>query len=127
MAILASASCNEKKEVMSPEAVVEAFSRAVAAGDFSSARAFCDTLSMDTYLENYKKVMSSLQKEDSAATAIASSILAGAEFEVSDVAKKDDTRIVRYTLRAGSNQKDKEAVLKKVEGEWRVTTVIDVI
>ncbi len=126
-AVLAMASCNEKKTEMTPEAVVEGFYRAVAAGDFASARALCDTVSMEGYLMDYQMVMDSLQKEDSCATAIAASILAGAEFEVTGVDRDGDIRTVRYTLRTEGNTKDKKATVKKEEGEWKVTEITDAI
>ncbi len=124
-AFLALASCKEKKEVLTPEAVVEAFSRAVTAGDFDAARALCDTLSMNEYLNNYMKVMDSLQKEDSCALAIASRMLAGAEFEVTEIEKDGNERTVRYTLKAGGNGKSKKATVRKEEGEWKVTEITD--
>ncbi len=125
--LFAAVSCGGKREVMEPEAVVEAFSRAVAAGDFEAARALCDTLTMEPYIENYKKVMGSLQKEDSAAVAIAASILAGADFEVIGVEKKGDERHVHYQFAAVGSEKAKVATVKKEEGEWRVTGITDAI
>ncbi len=124
-AMLAAASCTGKKESMSPEAVVETFCRAVASGDFDAARSLCDTVSMNGYLENYRKVMNSLQKEDSCALAIASSILAGAEFEVNGTDRKDDERMVFYTIRTEEHMKARRAVLKKEEGEWKVREITD--
>ncbi len=126
-AVLATASCNEQKEPMTPEAVVETFCRAVAAGDFDAARSLCDTVSMDDYLKNYQTAMNSLQKEDSCATAIAASMLSGAEFEVDGIEKNGDERIIRYTLAAEGNIKKKKATVAKEEGEWRVKEITDVI
>ncbi len=126
-AFLAMASCGGKKETPGPEAVVEAFSRAVAAGDFGTAREFCDSLSMDDYLENYRKVMSSMQKEDSSAFAIATGMLAGAEFEVVVLEKNGDERTVQYRLAAEGNEISKKATVRKEEGEWKVTAITDAI
>ncbi len=126
-AFAALASCGGKKDSMGPEAVVESFCRAVAAGDFCTAREFCDSLAMDDYLENYQKAVTSLQKEDSCAFAIAAEVLAGAEFEVIDTEKSDEGRIVHYRLAAGGNEKSKKATVKKEEGEWKVTSITDAI
>ncbi len=126
-AVFTLASCNEKKEAMTPEAVVETFCRAVAAGDFDSARRLCDTVSMDGYMKNYQKAMDSLQKKDSSATAVAVSLLSGAEFEVNGTERKGDERIIRYTLKTEGNTKTKKATLKKEEGEWKVKEITDAI
>ncbi len=124
-AVFATVSCNEKKTVMTPEEVVEAFSRAVASGDFSTARSLCDTVSMNAYLENYMEVMNSLQKEDSCVLAIAAGLLAGAEFEVVNIEKDGNERTVEYKLAAEGNEKAKKATLKKEEGGWKVTSITD--
>ncbi len=124
-AALFMASCNGKKENMTPEEMVESFCRAVAGGDFDAARSLCDTVSMDGYLKSYQEAMNSLQKEDSSALAIAASMLSGAEFEVSDVEKNGEGRTVSYTLKAEGCTKDKKATLIKEEGEWKVKAVTD--
>ncbi len=126
-AALMTASCYEKKEAMAPEAVVEAFSRAVVSGDFDAARALCDTVSMNSYLANYQEVMNSLQKEDSCALSIASAILAGAEFEVMDIRKDGDERTVQYRLKTEGGEKTRKATVRKEEGEWKVTAITDAI
>ncbi len=118
-------SCNVKKDSMGPEAVVETFCRTVASGDIQAARALCDTLSMNDYLDNYQKAMDSLQKEDSCAFAIARSILEGAEFEVTGTDKKGEERIILYRLAAEGYEKVKKATLTKEEGEWRITAITD--
>ncbi len=126
-AVIMTISCNGKKEAMTPEAVVEDFCRAVAAGDFEEARSLCDTVSMNDYLRNYQKAMNSLQKEDSSALAIAAGILAGAEFEVTGVEKNGDERTIHYILKAEGCEKAKKATVKKEEGEWRVKEITDAI
>ncbi len=110
---------------MSPEEVVEAFSRAVAAGDFATAYELCDTVGMKDYIDNYREALTSLQKVDSSATAIAASMLSGAEFEVTDIDRDGETVSVRYRLEAEGNTKTKTATVKKEEGGWRVTSVTD--
>ncbi len=127
IALLAAFSCGETKKVMEPEEVVEAFCRAVAAGDFDAACALCDTTSMNGYLENYRETMDSLQKKDSSALMIASSLLAGAEFEVIGTEKNGDERAITYRLAAEGNAKSRKATVKKEEGEWKVTAITDTI
>ncbi len=122
---LAAVSCSGKKVSMSPEEVVKTFSRAVASGDIRAACALCDTLSMNDYLENWRKETDSLQKEDSSAFAIARSILEGAEFEVTGTGRNGEERTVLYRLAAEGYEKAKKATLIKEEGEWRITSVTD--
>ena len=97
---------NEK--AMGPEATVEAFCRAVTAGQWSQAEALCDTVSMN-----------------SCALAIAESILADTVMTVEEVSKEDDRRVVSYTLAADGNSKTRKATLKKEEGAWRVERITD--
>ncbi len=125
-AVLAAASCG-KKGAMGPEEVVEAFSRAVATGDFETARTLCDTIYMYDYIENYQKVMTSLQKEDSSAFAIAVEMISGAEFEVTGVDKNGEEKTVTYKFTADGNGKTKKATVKKEEGEWKVKSITDAI
>ncbi len=127
MVAMIAVSCNEKKGVMGPEEVVEAFTRAVASGDFCSARALCDTESMDDYLENYREIMNSFQKEDSSALAIASSMLAGAEFEVIGTEKNGEEKTIEYRISAEGYDMTRKATVKKEEGEWKVKAITDAI
>ncbi len=127
LALLATVSCTGKKETLTPEAVAEAFARSVAAGDFEAAKSLCDTASMNIYLENYREAMNSLQKEDSCALAIASSMLAGAEFEVTGTEKNGEERIIEYRISAEGFDRTRKATVKKEEGEWKVTAITDVI
>ena len=55
-AFLVGNGCNGSQSVeMGPAEVVEAFNRAVTAGDFGKASELCDTVSMKDYLESYKE------------------------------------------------------------------------
>ena len=60
---------------MGPTEVVEAFNRAITAGDFAQARQLCDTVAMRDYLESYNEAWDVIMAEDSSALAIASSIV----------------------------------------------------
>ena len=110
---------------MGPAEVVEAFNKAITAGDFEQAGQLCDTLSMSDYLESYKEAWVCLQKEDSAALSIAGDILSRAVIEVKEVRKDGDSRVVIYSLEADGNNKSKKAVVKKEEGAWRVKRITD--
>ncbi len=120
-------SCNSGKVVMGPEEVAVAFGRAVASGDLDAARELCDSLSMNSYLENCGLRMDAMQKEDSSVFAVASALLAGAEFEVTGTRKEGEDRLVTYRISFGKNEKTKVATLRKEEGEWRVRAITDAI
>ena len=110
---------------MGPSEVVEAFNRAVTAGDFSKASELCDTVAMKDYLESYKEAWDVLSAEDSTVMSIASSIHENAVIEVEDVRKEGDNRIVLYTLEADGHSKTRKAIVKKEEGAWRVERITD--
>ena len=63
-----------KKVEMGPEAVAEAFTRHIAAGEFEEALGLCDTASMQTYIDQCINAWERLQKKDSSVLAIASSL-----------------------------------------------------
>lgn len=127
LVILAGCKGAEKEKVMGPEQTVEAFCRAVTAGEWAEAEALCDTLSMKEYLDSYKEAWETLHKEDSCAMAIAKGILAGTVMSVDDIRKEDDRRIISYTLTADGNRKARKAVVRKEEGAWRVERISDVL
>lgn len=108
-----------------PEAVVEAFTKAMAAGDFDTAYGLCDTVRMRAYIENYRKVWDELLQEDSVSLAIASSMLSGAGFEVSGTGKGNEGRIVYYSIEAEGNVLERKAEVVKDEGEWRVAYITE--
>ena len=110
---------------MGPSEVVEAFNRAVTAGDFSKASELCDTVAMKDYLDSYHEAWDVLQAEDSSALSIAASILEKAVIEVEEVKKEGDKRIVLYTLEADGHSKTRKAIVKKEEGAWRVERITD--
>lgn len=116
-----------KKADMGPEAVVEAFTRHIAAGEFEQALGLCDTTSMQDYIERCISVWESLQKKDSSVLAIASSLLGEAEFKVEKTEKTDEGRDVYYSIEAEGHLKNKVASLGKEEGEWRVRMITDAI
>lgn len=115
----------EEKKAMGPEAAVETFCRAVAAGDFETAGGLCDTVSMKGYLDEWRKVWNDLQKEDSSALAIASSMLSGAEIEVIRTERNGEKRTVLYRIEAEGNSKTRTATVKNEEGEWKIEEISD--
>ncbi|MBQ7811338.1 MAG: DUF4878 domain-containing protein [Bacteroidales bacterium] len=110
---------------MGPAEVVEAFNRAVTAGDFEKASELCDTVAMKDYLDSYKEAWEVLSAEDSTVLSIASSILEKAVTDVTEVRKEGDRRTVIYTLEADGHSKTRKATVRKEEGEWRVERITD--
>ncbi|MBO5419989.1 MAG: DUF4878 domain-containing protein [Bacteroidales bacterium] len=108
-----------------PAQVVEAFNRAITAGDFEKAASLCDTISMKNYLESYKEAWQVINMEDSTVLAIASEILTGAVLNIEEVLNEDGKKLVVYTLEADGHSKTRQARLKKEEGEWRIEAVTD--
>ena len=110
---------------MGPAEVVEAFNRAVTAGDFDKASELCDTVAMKDYLESYKEAWDTLNAEDSTILSIASSILEKAVIKVEDINKEGYKRVVLYSLEADGHSKTRKAVVRKEEGAWRVEMISD--
>ena len=61
---VAASGCGGEKKAEGPEAAVEAFYEAVAAGDWETAEAFCDGDAMESYVAEYRKVREGLQQGD---------------------------------------------------------------
>lgn len=114
-----------KAAMMGPEETAVEFCRAVAGGDFAGAAALCDTLTMKEYISSQEKAWSMLHKADSSAYRIAVGLLAEAEMTVEEVIREGDERHVFLTIVFEENRKDKQVILKKEEGEWKVTAITD--
>lgn len=127
MGIMSGCGGSGEETVLGPEETVEAFCRAVAAGDMSRARELCDTSAMKSYLDAWNDTWEELYRKDSSALRIASGILSEAVVTVTDVEKAGDVRTVRYTLEADGRTKVRQAALRKEEGEWRVESLTDVL
>lgn len=111
-----------------PEAVVAAFSRAMAAGDWAEASELCDTVSMKGYISAYQEAWDYLQKQDSSVMMIASQMLSAASVEVQKIEKEEGARAVYYTIEAEGMRKERKAMVSKdEEGAWKVTAITDAI
>ena len=109
-----------------PEAVVAAFSKAVAAGQWEEAYGLCDTLSMKEYICANRQAWEYLEKADSNAMKIAAELMGQAVVEVIDVEKVDGGRQVHYAIELERMRKERKAiVMKNEEGAWKVTAITD--
>ena len=109
-----------------PEAVVTAFSKAVAAGQWEEAYGLCDTLSMKEYISANRQAWEYLEKADSNAMKIAAELMGQAVVKVIDVEKVDGGRQVHYAIELEGMRKERKAiVMKNEEGAWKVTAITD--
>lgn len=110
-----------------PEAVVAAFSKAVAAGQWEEAYGLCDTLSMKEYISANRQAWEYLEKADSNAMKIAAELMGQALVKVIDVEKVEDGgRQVHYAIELEGMRKERKAiVMKNEEGAWKVTAITD--
>jgi hypothetical protein len=109
-----------------PEAVVTAFSKAVAAGQWEEAYGLCDTLSMKEYISANQLAWEYLEKADSNAMKIAAQLMAEAAVAVLNVEKVDGGRQVHYAIELEGMRKERKAVvMKNEEGAWKVTAITD--
>ena len=112
-----------KKAELGPEETLETFYRVLCTGDFDSAAALCDSLSMDGYIDGYRRVFAEC---DSTVRVIASDILSEMAVTVTDVEKSGQSRTVFYELTATDGySKGKVATLRKEEGAWKIEAVTD--
>ena len=109
-----------------PEAVVTAFSKAVAAGQWEESYGHCDTLSMKEYISANQQAWEYLEKADSNAMKIAAQLMADVNVEILDVEKVDGGREIRYAIGIEEMRKERKAVVaKNEEGAWKVTAITD--
>ena len=117
---------NGGEKVDGPEAVVAAFSKAVAAGQWDEAYGLCDTLTMKEYISANRQAWEYLEKADSNAMKIAAELMAQAVVEVINVEKVDGGRQVHYAIEVEGMRKERKAVvMKNEEGAWKVTAITD--
>ena len=124
MAVACGGNGGEKAD--GPEAVVAAFSKAVAAGQWDEAYGLCDTLTMKEYISANRQAWEYLEKADSNAMKIAAEMMAEAVVEVLEVEKVDGGRQVHYAIGIDEMRKERKAVVaKNEEGAWKVTAITD--
>ena len=115
----------QKSVEMGPVETVEAFCKAITAGQWNEAETLCDTESMKEYIESQKETWNRFEKEDEGAMKVAKSIMENTVVTVEDMRKADDKRVVTFKLEADGLSKTKKATLKKEEGAWRVEKITE--
>ena len=115
----------QEKKAMEPEEVAEQFCRAVAGGEFGQARELCDTVAMKDYLNEQEASWKMLEQVDSSAFSIASEMLRNIDFTVEDIVKEGEERHLFTSIGFNGSNKGKLIILKKEEGEWKVSQIAD--
>lgn len=111
-----------------PEAVVTAFNRALASGEWDEASQLCDTSSMKGYISAYQEAWNYLHQQDSSIMMIASQMLSAASIEVIKVEKVEGGRDILYTIETEGLHKERKAtVSKNEEGAWKIKAITDAI
>ena len=118
-------SCKEKSVEMGPVETLEAFCRAMTAGEWAEAEALCNAYDMKEYIDTYRKAFDELQAGEHNVTTIVRSVLANTEITVLDNKKDDKKRCVTYLLKIGEYNKTRKAILGKEDGKWRVEKIAD--
>ena len=75
------------------------------------------------YMDSYKEAWDTLMEQDSTALAIAGTLLSGAVIEIQRTEKNGPQRHVYYRLEADGRNKERCAVVRKEEGEWKIVSV----
>ena len=115
-----------KAKEMGPAETVEAFCSALIGGEYEEAFSFCDSLQMQSYIDNIRAAFNEAARRDSSATAIAASILKEAQVEIGEISKEQDKRMVNYTIIINEDlKKEKIASMKKEEGKWKIEAITD--
>lgn len=125
-AALIIAACGGKKSETEPADVVVMFHKSLTALDFGQATGLCCGHGAEEYVATFENAYKEAQAKDASATEIAAGMLAADEVIIGETSKDKDIRTVFYTIGDGyGNTKEKIAVLKKVEGEWKITEIKD--
>ena len=108
---------------LGPDDTIEAFYRSLYSGAFDQAESLCDIPAMSEYVNGFR---SAWEKNDSTIRMIASDILADISVEITDAEQNSQNRTIFYKMTATDGQsKEKIATLRKEEGAWKITAIID--
>ena len=126
VAAFVAAACSGKKDGLQPEDVVAGFHQALTSLEFDKAAEYCCEAEAKEYVNAFEKAYETARTRDEGATQIAIGMLHYAAVTVDDIERNKETRTVFYTIGDGcGNTKNKIAVLKDVEGEWKIAEIKD--
>lgn len=126
-AALVAVSCGgKKKSEVEPADVVVMFHKSLTALDFELASGLCCEGEAEGYVAAFENAYKDALAKDAAAAEIAAGMLEAEEVIIGETARDKDIRTVFYTISDGcGNTKEKIAVLKKVEREWKIAEIKD--
>ena len=114
---------SDKNSETGPEKVLATFYESLYTGDFGSAKALCDTLSMSAYIKDFQSAWNAADKEIMDAVP---GIMSKIKLSATDIEKDGHTRTIFYTLTAPEGKtKEKIAAMRKEEGEWKIAAITD--
>jgi outer membrane lipoprotein-sorting protein len=109
-----------------PSAIVTDFYKDVTTMKFDNAAKHCVEGALDEYINGYKGEFEALQAKDKKLAAKVQEKAALTTITIGETIKEKDVRTVTFTLTDDSgNTKEKIAVLKKVEKEWKIAEIKD--
>ena len=117
-------SCQQNGETkLGPDATLESFYKSLCAGEFVQAESLCDAPGMEGYVNGFRPAW---EQNDSTTRKIASAILADVSIEITDTEQNGQDRTIFYKMTAtGGQSKEKIAILRKEEGEWKIMAITD--
>jgi hypothetical protein len=117
-------SCQQNRETkLGPDDTLEAFYKSLCAGEFEQAETLCENPGMEEYVNGFR---SEWEKNDGAIRTIASAILAEVSIEITDSKQNGQNRTIFYKMTTTDGQsKEKIATMRKEEGAWKITAIID--
>ena len=124
LTVVAACCCAQNRNSeLGPEDALKAFYSSICSGDFSSAEALCNAVSMSAYIDAFRTRWEMSEESIAAKTA---EILSETTVDVTDVERNGQDRTIFYKLiSADGRSKDKIATLKKEEGEWKIEQITD--
>lgn len=125
VAAIFASSCS-KNNGPEPSTIVTEFYTAVTTMKFDDAAKYCVEGAMDEYINGYKEAFEALVAKDKKLAAKVEEKAAQTTITIGEVTKEKEVRTVDFTLADDSgNTKEKTAVLKKVEKEWKIAEIKD--
>ena len=126
MAGFVAVGCGPGKNEIEPSEVVVRFHKALTSMNFSEAAGYCSDGAVQEYMDTFEAAYDEKLSKDKVATEAAATLLSKDEVVIEDTVKNKDQRTVFYTISDGcGHKKDKVAVLKKVEGAWKIAEIKD--
>ena len=122
--VLTTIGCSRNNNTeLGPAETVDAFYKAIFSGDFDRAKGLCAETDTEEYLA---RLQDGWAKSDESVKKILPATLSECLIEVTGIEKDREGRTIFYKLSTTDGQsKEKIATLRKEEGAWKITAIID--